>query len=81
MVKNMHPGDDWIPGVILKHLGPVSFQVDVGEGRTWKRHINHIKIRDLPNPVTESVQEETPEDMVPELTLMEPNIVAPAHYI
>jgi len=23
MVKNMRPGDGWIPGVILKHLGPV----------------------------------------------------------
>ena len=44
MVKNMRPGDNWIPGVIMKQLGPVSFLVDVGEGRAWKRHLDHLKI-------------------------------------
>ena len=54
MVKNMRPGENWIPGVVLKQLGPVSFLVDVGEGRTWKRHIDHLKICDLTEPTTES---------------------------
>ena len=50
MVKNMRPGDAWIPGVVLKQLGPVSYLVDVGGGRVWKRHLDHLKIRDLPEP-------------------------------
>ena len=30
MVKNMRPGDAWIPGAVIKPLGPVSYLVDVG---------------------------------------------------
>jgi len=55
----------------------VSLLVDVEEGRTWKHPIDHLKIRDFPDPVAESVQEKILEDVVPEPTLMEPNIVAP----
>ena len=51
MVRNLRPGEAWVPGVIVKRLGPVSYLVDVGEGRTWKRHIDHLKLRDLPAPV------------------------------
>jgi len=69
MVKNMRPGDNWIPEVILKYLGPVSFLVDIREGRTWKRHTDHLKI--LAELVHEAI-------LVPEPTLMEPNIVASA---
>ena len=50
LAKNMRPGDAWIPGVIVKQSGPVSYQVDVGEGRVWKRHLDHLRARDLPDP-------------------------------
>lgn len=50
MVRNMRAGDNWIPGVIVKQLGPVSFLVDIGEGRVWKRHVDHLKVRELPEP-------------------------------
>ena len=76
MVKNMRPGVNWIPGVILKQLGPVSFLVDVGEGRTWKRHIDHLKVRDLPEPVAESAPEE--DNIVDVSPMVEPDIVDPA---
>ena len=36
MVKNMRPGDMWIPGVLMRLLGPLTYLVDVGEGRAWK---------------------------------------------
>ena len=44
MVKNLLSGDSWIPGVVLEQLGPVSFLVNVGEGRTciWKRHLESL---------------------------------------
>ena len=76
MVKNMRPGANWIPGVILKQLGPVSFLVDVGEGRTWKRHIDHLKVRDLPETVAESAPEE--DNIVDVSPMVEPDIVDPA---
>ena len=43
IVKNMHPGPDWIPAVIAQQLGPVSFLVDVESGLRWKRHIDYIR--------------------------------------
>ena len=76
MAKNMRPGENWIPGVILKQLGPVSFLVDVGEGRTWKRHIDHLKVRDLPEPVAESAPEE--DNIVDVDPMVEPDLIDPA---
>ncbi len=77
MAKNMLPGDNWIPGVILKQLGPVSFLVDVGEGRTLKRHLDH-KVRDLPDPVSDLVPEEVPiRGAVLEPVVVEPNLNTP----
>ena len=78
MVKNMRPGDNWIPGVIMKQLGPVSFLADVGEGRAWKRHLDHLKIQDLPEPLQEVSPEEVPAEVVEAVpTLMEPSTAVP----
>ena len=45
MVKNMPPGSTpkWIPGLIVEIRGPLSFLVDVGDGKRWRRHIDHLK--------------------------------------
>ena len=79
MVKNMLSGDKWIPGVVLKQLGPVSFLVDVGEGKTWRRHLDHLKVRDLPEPVAE-LAPDVPDNPVMEYgrALEEPGLGAPA---
>ena len=34
---------DWIPGVVLHQLGPLTYLVDVEQGRTWRCHINLLK--------------------------------------
>ena len=39
----MRPGPDWIPGLIIQQLGPLSYLVDIGDGRRWKRHVDHLK--------------------------------------
>ena len=41
---------DWC--IVMRLLGPLTYLVDVGEGRAWKRHIDHLKIREL-GPVQE----------------------------
>ena len=58
MVKNLLSGDMWIPGVVVQQSGPLTFLVDVGEGRVWKRHIDHLKLRELLDAVS-GVQEDT----------------------
>ncbi len=32
------------PRVVLKQLGPVSYLVDVGDGRTWRRRIEEVAV-------------------------------------
>ena len=50
MVKNVRSHPTWIPGVILKNIGPVTFLKMV---LTWKRHVDNIKsLGD--KPVTET---------------------------
>ena len=32
-------------GTILDKTGPVSFRIRLSDGRIWKRHIDHVRIR------------------------------------
>ena len=43
MVRNLRPGQNWIPGVIIEILGPVTYLVDVNKGQVWKRHADQLK--------------------------------------
>ena len=42
-VKNYHDDTKWIPGTVLKKLGPVTYSVDIGDGRMVKRHIDQLQ--------------------------------------
>ena len=56
LVKNQQPGSDWISGVVNQQLGPLTYQIELSDGRMWKRHVDHIKpFNSLPStalPVT-----------------------------
>lgn len=41
-VKNYHPGDKWLPGVIQKKTGPVSFVVKLTDGRVCHCHQDQV---------------------------------------
>ena len=44
MARNYYrSGAAWLPGVIGQQLGPLTYLVDVSEGRLWKQHVDHIK--------------------------------------
>lgn len=43
MARNFRPGAAWLPGVIAQQLGPLTYLVDVSNGRLWKRHVDHLK--------------------------------------
>lgn len=43
VAKNMGTGASWIPGVIAQQLGPLTYLVDLRDGRLWKRHVDHLK--------------------------------------
>ncbi|KAG8002366.1 Sodium-coupled neutral amino acid transporter 3 [Nibea albiflora] len=43
--KNFSQGPPWLPGVICRQTGPVSFIVDLWEGRQICRHQDHLRVR------------------------------------
>ena len=50
-------GEHWISGVVHNPLGTVSYLVDVGEGRAWKPHADHLKVHDLPESESAAPQD------------------------
>ena len=47
LAKNFACMPAWMPGVIVHPTGPVSFSVELADGRVWRRHIDHL-LRRLP---------------------------------
>jgi len=43
--REYHGPHKWIPGVILQKLGPVTFSVELNNGRTVKRHLDQLRNR------------------------------------
>ena len=43
MVRNCGSGANWIAGVIVRQELPVTYVVEVSDGRLWKRHVDHVK--------------------------------------
>ena len=42
MARNFHPGKKWLPGVIEKHTGPLSYRVRLHAGDSWDLNITYI---------------------------------------
>ena len=42
MVRNLRPGDKWVPGTIIERTG-LLYVVQVAEGQTWKHHVDHLR--------------------------------------
>ena len=61
MVRNLRPGPAWVPGTIVKRLGPVSFLVEVS-GLIWKRHVDHLRMY-TDNPESVGTTENTSAEM------------------
>ena len=61
MAKNMRGDPKWVRGTIGRQLGPVSFEVELDNGLTWKRHIDHLRpLSPAAEPQPESQLRETP---------------------
>ncbi|KAK2578443.1 hypothetical protein KPH14_001060 [Odynerus spinipes] len=42
--RNYNRGDKWIFGRVLKRIGKLHYLIKLDDGRTWKRHINQIRL-------------------------------------
>ena len=43
-VRNYRGSNKWIPGIVIKTLGPVTYSVGVANGQVWKRHIDQLRL-------------------------------------
>ena len=50
MVCDYRHANKWIPGTIVRKLGPVTYHVDTGEGTIVKRHVDQLTQRQEPTP-------------------------------
>ena len=60
--KNFSSGTNWLPGVVVKKAGPVSYEIELDDGRVIRRHVDHMLKRSATSK----------EDSQPPVTLEEP---------
>lgn len=52
--RNFARGSQWLPGVIKGKHGPLSYEIELSDGRIWRRHVDHVRSRhteNLPHPL------------------------------
>ena len=70
-VRDFPSAKSWLPGVIESVCGPVTFWIKLSDGRSFRRHVDHICSRSFPTPETESTTTSswtdipTPSDSAP----------------
>ena len=60
MARDFRSQDKWLPGVIHSQSGPVSYDVELENGKIVKRHIDHLQDRSV------LTKPSTPVDSQPE---------------
>ena len=74
MARNFSAGPKWLPGIILKCCGPMSYIVELQDGRKWRRHVEHLVRRGKPQQekeekaTAEKVWVVSPQDSVKKST-------------
>ena len=51
-VRDFPGGKTWLPGSVVETQGPLSFIVDLEDGRRVRRHIDHVRLRTSESVVT-----------------------------
>ena len=59
MARDFHSQDKWLPGVIQSQSGPVSYDVELENGKIVKRHIDHLRDRSVPTKPSTPVDSQT----------------------
>ena len=59
LVKNFQSGNKWLPGVISRKTGPVSFVVQMYDGRERRCHQDQLQRRTVDVTVEESIETDT----------------------
>ena len=67
MARNPRSRANYLPGVVVQRLGPLSFLVEVGDGIVWRRHVDHLKpLLETPTGATSSSDLAQPDESTEE---------------
>ena len=55
--KNFGRGSLWLPGVVQEARGPVSYTVELEDGRVVRRHVDHVRVRTPTDGVPQEADE------------------------
>ena len=58
LIYNYSDSPSWLPGTIKIVLGSVSYQVELKDGRLWKRHLDQLLKDNSEPPVDNQVDED-----------------------
>ena len=45
LARDYGGADKWVPGIVLQRLGPITYSIEISNGRIVKRHIDQLKPR------------------------------------
>ena len=65
MARNLRPGADWVPAVVVERLGPLSYLVETSDKLLWKRHIDLLRELEVRNRDSEFQEPDAPDLDVP----------------
>ena len=59
MISNYDGDAEWIPGSVLKKLGPVTYSVDIGDKQMVKQHVDQLRqnVHDSCEPTSNSIDD------------------------
>ena len=78
-VRNFGQGDKWLPGVVIKRTGPVSFCVAMDQGVVRRCHQDQLRSRSVASVSDPIVSETTEESPLPDITADVGDSESPGH--
>ena len=68
----------WLPGVVTRQIGPLTYLIQLTDGTVWRRHIDQLQARgDVPESLTEQEPELSEREEEDSLTTPETQPAAP----
>ena len=68
MIRDFLPKRKWMDGTVKSQRGPVSYEIELEDGRIMRRHVDHIRPRCPSNEPTGNTR---PRDSTPEFEYFE----------
>ena len=63
-VKNFAPGPRWLPGVVTRRTGPLSYVIRLANEREVRRHVDHVKRSATKVNVPDLIELENPAPII-----------------